>query len=658
MTSVLLSCLLVSVASQRVTLDQAGTTEAIVKTVAEQTGRKLSVAPDLRRHMMYLHVMDAPTEEVLTHCASALRATWTSTGSETTLDRTAAQSQALLREERAEVSRQIADYFARERELTVRTADPRATAAAFVKRLLREEKAGAPKFVGPPEGLLADLLRGVGVEKLAEIPPYEIALFSNRPTSAEGSLPASAGEAIERFGQVQDAIVALMPEDVAREKFGAYTAMRIFNAERGQTAIGRVLVSAYRTDDRFFANLAVYDAEGSIRAEAALSIPFTSSLPEEGHEATATPIELSADREALARALVATEAAELDAETRRTLRAPDRFDPLEIQVVPAFRALMKERGGNGAFALPDRLVKATLEGRPRTAADFTRVMHRLGMGTKSEAGWTESTLPASLQSSRHYLDREAFGRWMRAMTASNGDPLRATALLYARCETAISASDLSRGYGAQVLEALGEPPPRIEIPRWLIFVLGTLNDREWTALMAGQPVPVATTPKRAYWATEWSRSSFRVLERRAQLMPVADALRTGSAAFPTEVPRDASLRLERGGKWTVWGAADAAGGTDIESLSEWAASQASSSGDEEIAKVLPGKYHLASQEFLTFRLAWDDRLQTTARQDTGVQRVNGAALAFREWPLEAREGFRRSFARNVAERAKTQAPPP
>ena len=605
---------------------------------ASQDAVPMRAAPEIAGDTLYVRLKDVPATEFRSRLAAMLHATWgRSSDGGLLLARTREDRREVEAIERRETLRALASDFARLD--TPRTGDATSDAQAYIAALARDaelqDKDDAPRLRGPADGLLDDILLGLGPEALAAIPVREQINLSDHPTPRERPFPAAIAPALARYEATDAAFGRLVSEELANRLSPDWRESLIGAARK--VGVSRVLLKVARSEASLGALLATYDRAGAMRGTAFRAFDLAPTPPPVAGDGTDA---IPAGDEAACAALALPWNA--PAPALLPYLDPVARDPLEMRALPVLRAM----SGNLLVALPDRAARETAVAGVRTAADFRAALARCGVRLRAEGGWTlgEPTSPGALD--RTCLSRPELRRWI-ALGRGRGLPaVRALARLYARGGPAVSGGGFRDLYSNTILPHFEGESRVYSLHRELLRALGTLSDAEWGRLERGEPIPVLPDAARAEGVDDWTKVATLMLSPLPG-REVADVLKTGTAAFPNGLPPETRLVLERRSEVVVRnGAGHWSDVANTLPALLWKRTlpdpNAGPITDEAIARTLgDARFAEARREVLRFRAAYgaapvESLGEVPSAEATGVRE----GLRYDELSAEAREAYR------------------
>jgi len=614
-------------------LDRVGSLRAILQDVGDQTGTTISVEPPLADGMIFVKVRDLPAQELLDRLASKLQATWSkSSPTRMGLERTAAQRSAVF-SSHARTLEQVLPTAIGDGSAEWQSDDLDQAAsryAAKIRAAMDDPTKQTAVVTGPADGLLRELVKDIGWATLARIPAYRIALYSNEPTASERPLPDKCDLAIKRYRQIELKMAALIDE-LMRERWDQYTGDRVIAPLHQAGAIGRVLLSAYRTDTNAFFNLTVYRLDGTRHSWASKQATFTLPNP--------PTVKLSTDETALRWGLQETiDALKSNAQVPLAERtaSPEDFDLLELQAAPGLRAISGKQ--SCLVFLPDRIVQLLLERQPKSGKSFSDALRQCGVALSEDDGWLSGS-PVDLSVyDRSCLSRNYLSDWVKGLRKDPDDQVRASALLYAKAGDSVATSDLDDLYRNKVLPRFGVPAHPMRLPRWLLAFLGALSDQEWSSLMGGEPVSVGSGSRSASMHT-WSYSAAQALSRLAGGGNIPDSMLCGSLAFPNGLPPGAVVRIHPRSAFYLQ--IPDGERMNLASLADLVSSKMQTGSVEEIPRLVTGAYDVLTRGVSRFEALFSPELAMSAEQETGKFTSIAKAASYGEWPAAVRTEFER-----------------
>ena len=538
-----------------VRLDLCAPVGALLKE-ASRGGDPMRAAPEIAGDTVYARFAGLPAPELRARFARLLHSTWTR-------DRDGGWTLARSKEDRkaaAGIERELlmADLGRALVALPPRAeGSPVEAAEVYVRRL--DEALQRPLtndtlalMRGPADGLLADLLRAIGPEGLANVlltvPVGEPVALSDVPTARERPFPPKASAEVVRYAETDAAFGRAVGEALEGSLVGWFRD-RLVSAAR-QIGVSRVLLIARRRLGSAVFYLTTYDAQGATRGEVELDLDLAGIRPVPPPEGLGLPEALPPGDEAAVAAIATPGIVKIPA--LAPYRDPVARDPLEIRALPVLRAMK----GDVLVALPDRVVRETSRAAMKTPAAFVAALARSGVTLRREGDLTVGEPASPLDFDLACMDRAALRTWVRGGAGKSLASLRAMGLLFARGGPAFEHGGLFPWY-RDVIVSRTEAGERIQslMPHFLRTV-GRLSDPQWAALAGGAPVTIGVPASRLTDLDVRSRYTPRMLgpvpveEGGPEAVP--DTLLTGTAVFPRGLPLTTRLVLRRGESQVFW----------------------------------------------------------------------------------------------------------
>lgn len=593
------------------TLDRTDSVASLAADIGQRLGEPLSVDPELANCMVYMHLERADGESALARLASAVDAQWEIVNGRRRLDRAGSFG--------VELRRRETDH------LTQIVTTQMDGLAKYKKRSTPEEYAKAvrdSRSYGPIEGVIPDLLKDIGAAEIAKTKPFEIRVFSNQPTSAESALPPSTGEVIAKYRKEEQTLTDLVMVMNADEVDG-YTRQRLAAASQGRMDLGRVILLLYRTPNLIFTGLTVYDRNGSIHGWASAGLPTKEPSTQVGGDDA--PMRWSdATQEMLAT---------LRGETKNSslVTKLGTLEPLEIQAVPGL--VQMSRGRSIVVPLPDAVVPALYNARPKGEQDFAQTLLNAGVRLKKEEGWLTGKLVRPLTIADQCLPRAAMKRWIATLGQPAAERFRGETLLYTVSGNAAPTSSLDNWYREIYAKAaFGESRPDVSTSHWLTFFLGSLSDGDWKRLIAGERIDLPTGEPSTEWLYQLSWDGAKAL---TPAVAVPDIVRIGTYAFPGGMPPGATITTTpstgifvRNKEFPDW--------ISLEEYGNLTAAKLGQATPEAIAREVEA-CEIGKQGGLKFCIQYTPNLSITEDQPMSDISVIAQVGSLAEWPKSLRE---------------------
>lgn len=199
---------------------RVATVEAVVKELAEKSGKPLSIGAALRNEIVYVGLKPHEPEALMSLLAQATSAEWTEAAGQISLVRSASLRRKQAREENAETARlftaSLNSFLAASQDL------PWAEGTNHAEALRRALSAGRPgvlqtgrrTFATPIGRLFARALRALPAEAIGSIPVGETARFASKPRRSQGPLSgANLGQYVSEQRTFLDELGRMTEED-------------------------------------------------------------------------------------------------------------------------------------------------------------------------------------------------------------------------------------------------------------------------------------------------------------------------------------------------------------------------------------------------------------------------------------------------------------
>ncbi len=637
------------------TIDGVENVTTIVDHLSKSTGQKLDADPDIGRINMYVRINQISADELKTRIAELTQATWKEKGTMLRLTRTPAQEKHITDGAVA----QLAPVFKKELWET-RSGMPDGDAeqvGRFFARDLRS-KLASPKnrtYDGPTFGLLVDILRRIGPERLARIPTFQTTLFSNHPTAPETSMP-DISDLISRYQAICRSFGKDVSEESMKGALDTYSYDHFVVAMHRADSIGRVLVSTYTSFNRSFAILTLYDSEGNIMTEGVWSAAISVTPPERDSANGDTKMDWPDQSLSLVDKLYRKDPSVLQAAQFQSVFA----EPLRIQAIPGLQLLAHDSKCNILIPLPDEVVLALFGARPTTFGSFAKALANGGVSIEKADNWLTGQLSPCSFNPAHFIDRQPLREWEDRPVAKSMGWLRNTATLYARAGDAAS-NGLVNWIKLKFWRLLKIDEPILEMPRWALFALGTLSNSEWDDLNLGRAVSAVGVGDRGKRIEQWSWQSANALQRVANYNGPDQEL-IGSYAFPGGPPETSTFTLTQKTEPIIQFSDDKDGyWMNLGQIANWICSKLNPAiqNEDAILATVKSRFNVAYRPGFTLDVTLSSALFMRTTQSEAEMQLAGTSLAISDWPSDVIAGLKqeiRDFLRDQA--TKKLIPPP
>ena len=640
--------------SAGLTIDEVENVSTIVEQLSKSTGQKHNVDPDIGRINMYVCVKDVPAEDLRLRLADLTQATWRKNGTALHLSHTKHE------EERIHdgVAKQLSPIYKKDLWET-RSGMPDGDAVQvgrFFARDLRS-KLGSPTnrtYDGPTSGLLVDILKRIGPDRLASIPAFQTTLFSNQPTSPELPMP-DISDLVSRYQEICRNFAKDLPEDSMQGVLDSYDFDHFIVALHHADSIGRILLGAYTSFDRALAILTIYDNKGNIETDGVWSMPIASTPEIKNLNDGSAKMDWPEQTVSLIDQLSRTDPSAIQAPMFQSVFS----EPLRLQAIPGLQFLARD-SKNILCPLPDQVVLKLFADRPTSIRTFTQSMARAGVSLEIGEKWVTGQLAPNSFNPACFLDRQPLHEWEDRSVAKSMGWLRTTATLYARAGDAAS-NGLVNWIKLKFWRLLKIDEPILEIPRGALFALGTLSDSEWEDLNRGRNVSAVGVADRSKRIEQWSWQSATALQRVPNYSGPDQEL-IGSYSFPGGPPESSTLSLTRKTEPIIQFSDDKDGyWMNLGQVANWICAKmnpAIQSEDAILAKV-KSRFNVAYRPGFTLHVNLSPALLMSATQSEAQMQIAGTSLAISDWPSDMIAGLKqeiRDFLRDQA--TKKIVPPP
>ncbi len=548
--------------SGEIQLEIMNRVDKIIERISKISTLNLYVSKELKNEVIFVSIKEVKLSELKKFLAQSLNSSWNETERGYELYRTVKDTEQVISADKLHRISMFDKHFKEEKDF-LKTNDTPEKQIQVTLDTLRRVKYELENNIRPSSGtysvflnapidiLLKRILIDIGSERLSAIPYFQPITFSDIPNQAQLPLQANIKKYFEDFLVANSLISEKISDPIFADEVVKPWSDNILGKVIKVNDYGKLHLDLMCTPSGLFANITLYSKDGKRINHSGYSIPLrndefdnidfleTKTETLELSKLSAEFLKIAPSGSAISSPISPFALGEIPSkELHDALLDPVEHDPLTFLVYDLVKGLSSEGKYNVIARIDDNYldeIRSAIRNN-RISTDLALKLLTLQHTVEKENNWIIIKPKNDFVCELTRLDRTSLKKFAQNCFNNNNISLKDYSRLYFENGDGISINLIDDIYYAYLYFRLPikSEYPAFQLPGWLYFLLGSLNDEQWKYLMQGNKLDIARlTQEQKQFVINWAKGGFRALRRvDPSDESIPDILLTGSECLP------------------------------------------------------------------------------------------------------------------------------
>lgn len=545
-----------------VTIKNVSQIDRILKQVSKNTSLEFKTDSQIYKEVILVDVNKARLLDFMNYLAHTLNCTLKETEHGYKLLRTEEDKERVFSTDRLLRKKNLDKYFQKEKDFLKTNDTPKKQIEVTLDALRRVKyelenniklSSGTYNvFLNTPiDILLKRILIDIGSERLSAIPYFQPITYSDFPNQSQLPLQINIKKHFEDFLAANNLMGEKISDPIFSDEIVKPWSGNILGKVIKVNDYGKLHLDLMCTPFDLFASITLYSKDGERINHSDYSIPLRNDefsnidfleIKNETFELSKLSTEflkIAPSGSAISSSISPFALGEIPSkDLHDALMNPEEYDPLSFLASDLIQELSSEGKYNVMARIDDNYldeIRSAIRNN-RVSIGFALELLSLKHTIEKENDWIIIKPRNALVCELTRLDRTSLKKFVQNCFNKNNISLKDYSRLYFENGEGISVNLIDDIYYAYLYFRfpIKSEYPAFQLPRWLYFLLGSLNDEQWEYLMQGNKLDIARlTQEQKQFVINWAKRGFRALRRvDPSDESIPDILLTGSECLP------------------------------------------------------------------------------------------------------------------------------